>query len=152
MNQHSSKQREVFFYLGIAFLIISLILVGIVFYLLPHLLFGWVYDVPYFIMHWRGAIVQFYGFSNITASWVIFAILFTLAILSISITVFLSVSNTQIERETKAPEKAVRDGRLSRDLQSTSYHLIRIIMLVLLIIAIVEIFEFIIFIDEKAVL
>ena len=152
MEDNSTRQTEVSFYLGIVFLIISMLLTGITLYMLPHLLFSWVYDVPEFVSEWREGIVNIYDYTQFTASMIILSVLLILSIIAVILTVIFSSQLTPEVPENTTPENHARRTRIRRDLQSTSYYLIRLIVIVLAVIAVVEIIEFFLFIEPKAVL
>ena len=72
MEPDRYQQNSKLFIIGIVCLLLSLSLFAYSFYLLPHLLFGWVYDLPGFIFHWREWLKQKYNFSEVGAAWTIF--------------------------------------------------------------------------------
>ena len=150
MVNKAANQKSAVFYLGIVFLVFSMLFIGIGLYLLPHLLFGWIYDVPQFILAWREDIVGTYHLTHFVASLIIFSIFFILAILSVYCTILCSSQLSPEIPKNESPENHAGKVRLRRDLQSTSYYLIRIIMVVLAIIVLIEIIEYLLFIEPNA--
>ncbi len=79
MEPDRYQKNHLLFILGIIFLLSSLILVAFSFYILPHLLWEWHYDVPEFISFWREALRERYNFTLLGASIAIFLIFISLS-------------------------------------------------------------------------
>ncbi|MDI9818234.1 MULTISPECIES: hypothetical protein [unclassified Legionella] len=74
MEHDRFKQNSKLFIIGIIALLISLSLFAFSFYILPYLLWNWIYEVPYFISNWQEWIKREYNFTHTGASWLIFGV------------------------------------------------------------------------------
>src|SRR3990167_5077315 len=80
MEEHRSKTTEIYYMIGIFSLAISLGLLALSLYILPHLALGWRYSVPDFVVLWLNDLQEFYHFSEKAAAWFIFLVFFMPAI------------------------------------------------------------------------
>lgn len=81
MEEDRYRTNNKLYSLGIVSLLLSLSLFAFSFYILPNLLFGWKYDTPEFIMHFREWLQWNYHLSEIAAARLTLASFFLLAII-----------------------------------------------------------------------
>ena len=81
MEQNRYNQNHKLFITGMISLLLCLAFLLFMLFMLPHLLFGWIYDVPETVTHVREWITTDYGVSSSRASLVIFLFLLALVLL-----------------------------------------------------------------------
>ena len=99
------KNHKVFI-IGLISLLIGLSGLALTLYLLPHLLFGWHYDTPEFIVFWRHWLQSEQGFTEAAASKLVLLFFFSLAVIFGAIAYFSSnrIDSEILSAELEAPE------------------------------------------------
>ena len=90
MEADRYQKNHKLYIIGIFSLVIGLSLLTFSLYMLPHLLFGWRYDIPSFIMFWREWLQSEYQYNGPAASKLIFLFFFSLALIFVVIAYFSS--------------------------------------------------------------
>lgn len=80
MEPDRYRHNHKLYIIGMFFLAMSLCLFAFCVYVFPHLLLGWVYDVPEFIADWRNWLHINHGYSDSISSLIIFLFIFFLAV------------------------------------------------------------------------
>lgn len=81
MEQDRYQKNHKLFILGMLSLVISLGLFAFAVYILPNLLFGWVYDVPSFVTYLKGWLQSTHNFTDPSAGRFIFLCVFLAALI-----------------------------------------------------------------------
>ena len=117
MEQDRFQKNHTLFILGMFSLIASMTLLALSFYIMPNLLFGWIYDVPGFIINWVEIIKIKYNYSAVVASQLVFSFLFSLAVFFGIIAYFSSnrIDNDIYSAELKAeaPPRKIKNSGIS---------------------------------------
>jgi hypothetical protein len=143
MEADRYQKNHTLFIIGIFSLVIGLSLLAFSLYLLPHLLFGWRYNAPEFIMFWREWLQSQYGYMEPAASKLIFLFFFGLAAIFGFIAYFTSnrleseIFSTELE-EIKAREPVKSTPVMTQEGLSLSLKIILIIIAVFIVSALIE--------------
>ncbi len=135
MEQDRFQKNSTLFIVGMLSLIASMILFAISFYIMPHLLFGWIYNVPGFIIHWVEFVRVEYYYSATAAANLVFLFVFLLALFFGIIAYYSSnrIDNEIYSAELQANELPVkkRSNRIG-DGQRLAFNIVLIIVVVLM--------------------
>lgn len=139
------QENKALYIVGIIGLILAMVLIAFSLYLLPHLLFGWVYDVPGWVIIWRENLVRTYDIGDQFASFVIFLIFFIPGLLAFYVAYVASnrLDNDIYIRNRNEAKQII----LKRDISSTTNILLKIIIIVILVIIAAELFEWFLYIE-----
>lgn len=139
--QEDRYQTNHFLYIvGMVSLFLSLGLLAFCFFLMPHLLFGWAYDVPQAVIGLQVWLQTNYGYDDITAEkWVLF-IAFVPALFSVFVAVF---SSNRIDSEL-LDQKETTQPRVRRNFKDSTLLFLKIIFLIATVFAIAALIEWLI--------
>lgn len=134
MEYDRFQENSVLFVIGIIALLLSLSLLAFAFYILPFLLFNWVYDVPEFISIWREWLRFEYKFTTVGASWFILLMLLIPALICGYISYYAS-NYIDNRLHNIVPEKKVysRKNQISRDIRETLKLVLKVLVLIILV-------------------
>ena len=90
MEADRYQKNHTLFIIGIFSLLFGLSFLGFSLYMLPHLLFGWRYGSPEFIMFWKAGLQSQYGYTEPAASKLIFLFFFGASLICLFIAYFCS--------------------------------------------------------------
>ncbi|KTD17203.1 hypothetical protein [Legionella jordanis] len=152
MEYDRFQQNHTLFIIGIIALLISLSLFAFSFYLMPFLLFNWIYDVPQFVLVWREWLRDDFHFTVMGASWIILLLLIIPALVCGYISYFASnyIDNRiyHLVPEKKEPQQR---EKIKRDMQETLVFLLKILGLVVLVLIAISVLQWILAIPPAAV-
>ncbi|KTC86756.1 hypothetical protein [Legionella brunensis] len=142
MEYDRFQQNSVLFVIGIITLLLSLSLFAFSFYILPFLLFDWVYDVPEFISIWREWLKEEYTFTDTGASWLILLI-FIIPALIFGYISYLASNYIDNRLYNVVPKRAEneRQGELKKDIQETLGFVLKILGAIILILVGISIIQ-----------
>ncbi|WP_133129240.1 hypothetical protein [Legionella yabuuchiae] len=147
MDRERYNENKALFTMGIIFLLLAMILIGFSIYVLPHLIFGWVYDVPGSLFIWREHLERSYNIGEYFAAVIVFLAFFIPGLLAALLACLVS---NRIDRQyySEARDQSELDKRmvLRRDLRRTRSILAKIVIILILVIIAVEIIEWLLYI------
>ncbi|GGI75920.1 hypothetical protein [Legionella impletisoli] len=147
MDRERYKENKALFVVGIILLLLAMVLIGFSIYVLPHLIFGWVYDVPGSLFIWREDLERSFDIGAYLASVIVFLAFFIPGILA---AFFVYLISNRIDKQyySEARDQSELDKRmvLRRDLLRTRNILIKIVIILILVIIAVEVIEWLLYI------
>lgn len=152
MEQDRFQKNHTLFILGMFSLIASMTLLALSFYIMPNLLFGWIYDVPRFIINWVEMIKIRYNYSAAVASQLIFFFLFLLAVFFGIIAYFSSnridndIYSAELNEEAEAQPSKIKTTAIS----DAPRLALKILFVSLLVFIFIKVFEWIIYTPTPA--
>ncbi len=90
MEDDRYQKNHFLFIIGLVSLLLALSLFVLTLYLLPHLLFGWLYNIPEFILFWIEWLQSQYNVTEVGASQLIILFFFLLSLFFATIAYFSS--------------------------------------------------------------
>ena len=135
MEADRYQKNHKLFIVGIFSLVLGLSFLGFSLYMLPHLLFGWRYDIPGFIMFWREWLQSEYNYTEPGASKILFLFFFGFAAIFVVIA-YLSSSRLDSQilsgelQDTNKPVKLKAETREGLGLGLKIFFIIIVIFLV----------------------
>jgi hypothetical protein len=148
MVQQNSKNGEFIFIIGMISLVFTMATCGFCAYILPYLLFGFVYDVPSFIINWQEQLIRGYTITRSVSAGIIFVSLLVPGILFGFLAYVCAKYLDPVVREDEISNmEQGRARRLKRDVKDTSKILLKLLIIVIMVIVAVEIIEWIIYIE-----
>ncbi|WED44351.1 hypothetical protein [Legionella cardiaca] len=134
MEYDRFQQNSVLFIIGMIALLLSLSLFAFAFYILPFLLFNWIYDVPEFISIWREWLREEYGFTLMGASWLML-LMFVLPALIFGFISYYASNYIDDRLYHLVPEKTNPEKQVEvrRDIQETLGFILKILGAIILI-------------------
>jgi hypothetical protein len=107
MEQDRYQNHQVIFVAGLFSLVLGLSLFALSFYIMPSLLFGWLYDTPEFIVYIVEWLQESYNYTSAGASKLVFLIVFLLALFFSGIAYYSSnrIDNQIFSSELQAQSK-----------------------------------------------
>ncbi|MCP0913277.1 MULTISPECIES: hypothetical protein [Legionella] len=132
MEKDRYQQSHGWYITGMISLILSLVLFAFCFYLLPFLLFGFVYDVPEFILYLREFFEDKYQITTRAAGLIIFFIFFLLAALA-AFAAYLASNRIENRIFNIKQEGEEGSSRIRQEAKETASILSKIIIVVILI-------------------
>ena len=145
MEQDRFQKNHTLFILGMLSLIACLSLLALTFYILPFLLFGWIYDVPGFIVGWVDLIQMKFNYTPRGASRIVFLII---SLLTLFFGLFAFFSSNKIDNEIYSSElKAnIEPKKIKTDKMSDAQRLALNILLIMVAIFVgAKVFEWLIY-------
>lgn len=143
MEADRYKQNHMLFIFCMICLLICLTLFSISFYILPHLIWGWHYNVPEFVFSIMEWLTEFYSFTDAGARTMIFFMFFIPAL----ITGFISyIASNIIENKVLGiqPAKTPIEPKKTGELKETFGLAAKIIMLIALVIVVMLVIQWLI--------
>lgn len=153
MEYNRFKQHPKLHLTGLIFLVLSMSLFAFSIFILPFLLFDWVYDVPEFILHAREWLHREFGHEYGLASFFIFLFFFLLAVITGSIARKASVGIDQKSDEMKFEEDSVKTKKelkkesFNKEAKESASILSKIIILIVIMIVALSVFELLLYIE-----
>ncbi|KTD21722.1 hypothetical protein [Legionella londiniensis] len=145
MEKNRYQQNHTLYIVCMINLVISIALFSFTLYLLPFLLFGWIYDVPEFVLTWREWMELRYEMTNLAASGFIFTVFFIFGL----ITAFIAyITSNKIENEIFGikTENRDREIRIKREARETASVLSKIVMIIILVFIAVVLLEWFLYV------
>lgn len=140
MEEDRYQKNHLLFIIGLLSLMISLVFIAFTLYLLPHLLFGWIYDAPEFVPFLIERFQSQYNMTEGGASKLILLIFFLLSLIFVAIAYF---SSNRIEREIFKSEltntnKPVRFKKNTREGLTLGLKILFIIIIVFVVASLLQ--------------
>jgi len=150
MEYDRFQKNSTLFIIGLIALLLSLSLFAFSFYILPFLLFGWVYDVPEFVSVWREWLKLEYHFTHVAASWIILLTFIIPALICGYISYFASNYIDNRIYNVVNREDLIVSRRRQNYAQDSRVLLLKILSLAILIIIIITLLQWFISIPPRA--
>jgi hypothetical protein len=112
--------------------------------MLPHLLFGWRYDIPGFVMDWREWIQFHYKFTEVAAARLLLFLLFILSILFFVIAYFSS-NNLDRELDKSELEEFEKPARIKESTREELSLGLKILIIIIFVFIVGALFEWFIY-------
>ena len=145
MEKDRYQQNHALYIISMISMILSISIFCFTAYILPFLLFGWIYDVPGFILYWQEWFQRQYGMTDFSSSGLVFLIFFVLGLMTALIAY---ITSNRLENEVLDihPENKDRLVRIKRDAKETASILSKIVIIVILVFIAVALFEWILYV------
>jgi hypothetical protein len=127
MEPDRYQENHGLYIIGLICFLISTTLSLFVLYMLPHLLFGWRYDVPEFITYFREWIIANLEIGPLYASWCIFFFLLLLAALFAWVAHYATQQLDHVVPDLNLADKTNKSLRFSKKPKQTTHILLKII-------------------------
>jgi len=145
MDKDRYQQNPFMYVIGLISLLLSMVLLCLSVYVLPYLLFGWVYDIPSYIIEWQGYLERIYGMSETLSGWLISSVFLLPGVLAAYIAYFTSNQIDDIYHGIESKNKA-KGEILKREIKDTTNILSKIIIIVILVVIVTEFIEWLLYI------
>ena len=144
MEEDRYKTNHFLYIVGMLSMFLSLGLLAFCFFLMPHLLFGWEYDVPQAVIGLQVWLQNNYGYDDSTAEkWVMF-IAFVPAFFSVFVAVF---SSNRIDRDLLDKNDIAQPG-MKHNIKDSTALFLNIVFLIATVFAIAALIEWLISISS----
>ena len=139
MEQDRYQKNHVLYIIGLISLVASLSLLALTLYIIPHILFGWTYDVPSYVSIWKEWLRVKFSMNVSTASQLIALILFLITLLFAGIAYFTSnrMDNLIFSTELENKEQL---NRMKKSHREAVEIILKLLLIVLLVYMLAELF------------
>src|SRR5690242_2113223 len=105
------ERNDKFFLLSLASLAISLFLVPVALYILPHTWLGWSYHIPDFIQNFNDYLQDALGVTSDNASWFTFYLLLLIGLIFAGIAYYAAM-HTRLDFKKELPPEQVNEAEI----------------------------------------
>jgi len=146
MEPDRFEQSHAYFITGIVCLLISLSFFGLSLYMLPYLIFNLHYSLPELMVDLFGYMLSNYQVSSTAATWIVFLMFLSVAIISAIIAYIASnhIDNKIHKVEVEEEEKPQDWNKLKQGTKDSGRFLFKIIMIVGFVFVISMLFQWVI--------
>lgn len=144
MAEDLYQKNHTLYIVGLISLVVGLTLFIFTLYMLPHLLFGWRYDIPSFIMDWREWIQFRYGIREVAAARLVLVLLFIVSVLCLLVAYFSS-NNLDKELITSEVEEIEKPARIKESTKEELSLGLKILLIIISVFILAALFEWLIY-------
>lgn len=145
MEKDRYQQNHALYIISMISMVLSISIFCFTAYILPFLLFGWIYNVPGFIIHWQVWMQRHYGMTDLGSSSVLFLFFFGLGLIA---AIIAYITSNRLENEVLDihPENKDDAIRIKRDVKESASILSKIVIIVICIFVALALLEWMLYV------